>query len=56
MQSVNRFLYGPTPEEKVRGWQQKLKTESRVLDREIRQVWLVAETRGQDAYGLLGYG
>ncbi|KIM25595.1 hypothetical protein M408DRAFT_331133 [Serendipita vermifera MAFF 305830] len=38
MQSVNRFLYGPTPEERVRGWQQRLRTESRHLDREIRQL------------------
>ncbi|KAJ7754258.1 vacuolar sorting protein Vps24 [Mycena maculata] len=38
MQSLNRFLYGPTPEEKVRLWQQKLRTESRHLDREMRQL------------------
>ncbi|KAJ7781183.1 vacuolar sorting protein VPS24 [Mycena metata] len=43
MQSINRFLYGPTPEEKVRQWQIKLRGESRQLDREIRQ--LDAETR-----------
>ncbi|KAJ6539398.1 Snf7-domain-containing protein [Mycena capillaripes] len=38
MQSINRFLYGPTPEEKVRQWQVKLRTESRHLDREMRQL------------------
>ncbi|KAJ7276457.1 Snf7-domain-containing protein [Mycena haematopus] len=38
MQSINRFLYGPTPEEKVREWQQKLRTESRHLDREMKEL------------------
>ncbi|KAF9222018.1 Snf7-domain-containing protein [Gyrodon lividus] len=38
MQSINRFLYGPTPEEKVRAWQGKLRAESRQLDREMRQL------------------
>ncbi|KAF8974512.1 vacuolar sorting protein VPS24 [Flammula alnicola] len=38
MQSINRFLYGPTPEERVRAWQAKLKAESRQLDREMRQL------------------
>ena len=38
MQTINRFLYGPTPEERVRAWQAKLRQESRVLDREMRQV------------------
>ncbi|KIJ70512.1 hypothetical protein HYDPIDRAFT_105262 [Hydnomerulius pinastri MD-312] len=38
MQSINRFLYGPTPEEKVRAWQAKLRAESRQLDREMRQL------------------
>jgi hypothetical protein len=38
MQSINRFLYGPTPEDRVREWQAKLRRESRVLDREMRQV------------------
>ncbi|KAH7926752.1 hypothetical protein BV22DRAFT_1086226 [Leucogyrophana mollusca] len=38
MQSINRFLYGPTPEEKVRAWQSKLRAESRQLDREMRQL------------------
>lgn len=38
MESINRFLYGPTPEQRVREWQSKLRQESRVLDREMRQV------------------
>lgn len=38
MQSINRFLYGPTPEEKIRAWQAKLRAEQRLLDREMRQV------------------
>ena len=38
MQSINRFFYGPSPEEKVRAWQRRLKGEQRHLDREIRQV------------------
>ncbi|KAI0068727.1 vacuolar sorting protein VPS24 [Artomyces pyxidatus] len=38
MQSINRFLYGPTPEERVRAWQAKLRQESRLLDRESRQL------------------
>lgn len=38
MQSINRFLYGPTPEEKVRAWRTKLRSESRKLDQDMRQV------------------
>jgi charged multivesicular body protein 3 len=38
MHTINRFLYGPTPEERVRAWQGKLRQESRVLDREMRQL------------------
>ena len=38
MESINRILYGPTPEQRVREWQSKLRQESRVLDREMRQV------------------
>lgn len=38
MQTINRLLYGPTPEERVRTWQSKLRTEQRHLDREMRQV------------------
>jgi charged multivesicular body protein 3 len=39
MQSINRFLYGPSPEERVRAWQTKLRAESRHLDREMKQVY-----------------
>lgn len=38
MQTINRFLYGPTPEERIRAWQAKLRAEQRQLDREMRQV------------------
>lgn len=38
LQSVKRFIYGPSPEEKVKKWQQQLKTEGRMLEREIRQL------------------
>ncbi|EPQ59423.1 vacuolar sorting protein VPS24 [Gloeophyllum trabeum ATCC 11539] len=38
MQSINRFLYGPTPEEKVKAWQAKLRAETRLIDREMRQL------------------
>ncbi|KAH8929680.1 hypothetical protein BT69DRAFT_1345715 [Atractiella rhizophila] len=48
MQAVNRFLYGPTPQEKVRKWRQDLKAEQRKLDRTIRQIDSAqATTRGQ---------
>ncbi|RSH80473.1 Vacuolar protein-sorting-associated protein 24 [Apiotrichum porosum] len=35
MKSINRWMYGPTPEEKVRDWQAKLRKETRQLDREV---------------------
>ncbi|RXK34867.1 charged multivesicular body protein 3 [Tremella mesenterica] len=38
MKSINRFLYGPSPEEKVREWQSKLRTQQRQLDREIQNL------------------
>ncbi|OBZ70505.1 Vacuolar protein sorting-associated protein 24 [Grifola frondosa] len=38
MQTINRFIYGPTAEERVRAWQYKLRSEQRVLDREMRQL------------------
>lgn len=38
MKSINRFIYGPSPEEKVRDWQAKLRTQQRQLDREITNV------------------
>ncbi|WWC85415.1 uncharacterized protein L201_000278 [Kwoniella dendrophila CBS 6074] len=38
MKSINRWIYGPTPEEKVRNWQGKLRQQERQLDREIRNL------------------
>jgi len=38
MQSINRLIWGPTPQEKVRKWQSTLKSQSRSLDREIHQL------------------
>jgi len=38
IKSLNRYIYGPTPEERIQEWQRKLRGEQRVLDKEIRQV------------------
>lgn len=38
MKSINRFIYGPSPEEKVREWQRKLRQEERSLEREVLHV------------------
>ncbi|KAK4686412.1 charged multivesicular body protein 3, partial [Tremellales sp. Uapishka_1] len=38
MKSISRYIYGPSPEEKVRAWQGKLRAEQRTLDREIRNL------------------
>ncbi|ODN89644.1 charged multivesicular body protein 3 [Cryptococcus wingfieldii CBS 7118] len=38
MKSINKWIYGPTPEEKVKAWQGKLRTQERQLDREIRNL------------------
>lgn len=38
LKSINRYIYGPTAEEKMKEWDRKLKTEQRQLDKEIRQV------------------
>lgn len=48
MKSINRFLYGPTPEEKVRGWQQKLRQQERTLDREVLNVGLARLDSGSN--------
>ncbi|KIL68024.1 hypothetical protein M378DRAFT_72104 [Amanita muscaria Koide BX008] len=56
MQSINRFLYGPTPEEKVRAWQAKLRAESRQLDREIRQLDLATTKARQSVKQLASKG
>lgn len=36
--SISKLIYGPTPEEKVKKWQSELKRESRLIDREIRNI------------------
>jgi septal ring factor EnvC (AmiA/AmiB activator) len=36
--SISKLIYGPTPEERVKAWQTQLKKETRMLDREIRQL------------------
>lgn len=46
MKSINRFIYGPSPEEKVREWQRKLRQEERSLEREVvhvsyRGLWMI---------------
>ncbi|KAH6914854.1 vacuolar sorting protein Vps24 [Coprinopsis sp. MPI-PUGE-AT-0042] len=56
MQSINRFLYGPTPEEKVRAWQAKLRTEQRQLDKEMRQLDLATSKVQQDVKRLATKG
>ncbi|ADV19668.1 charged multivesicular body protein 3 [Cryptococcus gattii Ru294] len=43
MKSVNRWLYGPTPEEKVRSWQTKLRQQERQLDKEIRNLEIATQ-------------
>lgn len=48
MQSINRLLYGPPLEERVKDWQRQLQKESRQLDREIRQLDAAStKTQGQ---------
>ncbi|KJA30224.1 hypothetical protein HYPSUDRAFT_32361 [Hypholoma sublateritium FD-334 SS-4] len=56
MQSINRFLYGPTPEERVRQWQTKLRSESRQLDREMRQLDLATSKARQSVKQLATKG
>jgi hypothetical protein len=38
MKSINRFIYGPTPEEKVKKWQGNLRQQERHLEREVLNV------------------
>ncbi|KAL1683260.1 Snf7-domain-containing protein [Schizophyllum commune] len=45
MDSINRFIWGPTPEQRVREWQAKLRAESRKLDREMHRL----DVRAKDA-------
>jgi len=56
MQSINRFLYGPTPEERVRAWQAKLRAESRQLDREMRQLDMATSKARQSVKQLASKG
>lgn len=56
MQSVSRFLWGPTPQEKVRKWQTQLKKEQRALDREIHQLDLAANKVKQEVKKLAQKG
>jgi hypothetical protein len=59
MQTIHRFFNGPTPEERVRSWQTKLRSESRQLDREIRQVCvhiIFLEASRVELIYLAGYG
>ncbi|KAH9482705.1 Charged multivesicular body protein 3 [Psilocybe cubensis] len=56
MQSINRFLYGPTPEERVRAWQAKLRAESRQLDREMRQLDMATNKARQSVKQLAAKG
>lgn len=48
MKSINRWVYGPSPEEKVREWQAQLRKESRQLDREVLNVRNNIEWKGYD--------
>ncbi|KII95136.1 hypothetical protein PLICRDRAFT_33971 [Plicaturopsis crispa FD-325 SS-3] len=56
MQSINRFLYGPTPDEKIRAWQAKLRAESRQLDREMRQLDMATNKARQSVKQLAAKG
>lgn len=38
MKSLNRFIYGPTPQEKVKKWQTELRKQERQLEREVLNV------------------
>lgn len=48
MKSINRFIYGPTPEEKVRDWQRKLRQEERSLEREVLHLDRAAQKSRMD--------
>ncbi|KAG6902226.1 hypothetical protein C0995_002858 [Termitomyces sp. Mi166 len=56
MQTINRFLYGPTPEERIRTWQTKLRVESRRLDQEMRQLDLATNKARQTVKQLASKG
>ncbi|KAG7449127.1 vacuolar sorting protein VPS24 [Guyanagaster necrorhizus] len=56
MQTINRFLYGPTPEERVRAWKSKLRSETRILDREMRQLDVATNKARQSVKQLASKG
>ncbi|GAA5969869.1 hypothetical protein JCM3765_002923 [Sporobolomyces pararoseus] len=56
MQSINRLIWGPTPQEKVRKWQSQLKSQSRMLDREIHQLDLSTNKVRQEIKKLASKG
>ncbi|KAG6837431.1 hypothetical protein H0H93_009525 [Arthromyces matolae] len=56
MQTINRFLYGPTPEEKIRAWQGKIRAESRQLEREMRQLDMATNKARQSLKQLASKG
>ncbi|KAF9464502.1 vacuolar sorting protein VPS24 [Collybia nuda] len=56
MQTINRLLYGPTPEERVRAWQTRLRSESRQLDREMKQLDVATSKARQSVKQLASKG
>ncbi|KIY49259.1 vacuolar sorting protein VPS24 [Fistulina hepatica ATCC 64428] len=56
MQAINKFLYGPTPEERVRAWQAKLRSEGRQLEREMRQLDMATNKAKQSVKQLAAKG
>jgi len=53
---VNRWLYGPTPEERVRSWQQRLRQESRQLDREMGRIQMAQDKTRKELKALAKRG
>jgi len=56
METINRFIYGPTPEQRVREWQSKLRAESRSLEREMRQLDIATKKASQSVKQLATKG
>lgn len=52
LKSINRYIYGPTPEERLKEWDRKLRTEQRQLDKEIRQLDLATTKARQSLKAL----
>lgn len=40
LKSINNLIFGPSPEESVKSWQNNIRKQGRLLDREIKQVEL----------------